>query len=127
MNSPFMNRLMLLVVVVAIIQALWPVLLGAAVLTVVALVVTKNARAERREVSRQRRARELERWLAGPPPVLYLPARFSEQWFATNVPGLHPGQIPVLLDEMKARGWSNQHIAQRLGRHLHHNPFYHPT
>jgi hypothetical protein len=125
MNNRFMGGLMLLVIVVAIVQALWPVLLGAAVLTVIVLVLTKNTRAARRKATRQRQAEELQHWLDGPPPTLYVPTRFSEQWFAANVPRLHPGQIPVLFAEMKARGWSDQHIAQRLGRYLQQNPFDH--
>ena len=123
-NNPFMNGLMLLVLVVAIVEALWPLLLGGVVLTVAVLLVTRDARAARREAARQRRAEELQRWVASPPPTLFVPTRFSEQWFAANVPRLHPGQIPALIAEMKARGWSEQHIAQRLGRYLQQNCFY---
>ena len=112
-NNPFMNGLMLLVLVVANVEALWPLLLGGVVLTVAVLLVTRDARAARREAARQRRAEELQRWVASPPPTLFVPTRFSE-----------PGLIPALIAEMKARGWSEQHIAQRLGRYLQQNCFY---
>lgn len=49
-------------------------------------------------------------WLEGPPPPLQVPTRFSETWFANHVPKLHPGQMPALTSELRARGWNDQRI-----------------
>jgi hypothetical protein len=57
-------------------------------------------------------------WLAGPPPLLVLPGRFTQNWIAENVPQLHPGQIPVLIEEMHRRGWSDADIARRVRAYL---------
>ncbi len=66
----------------------------------------------------------LREWLEGPAPTLYVPRRFSEDWFADNVPKLHPAQVPALLDELHARGWTDQRIQQRLARYLALNQFW---
>lgn len=62
-------------------------------------------------------------WLQGPPPTLYVPRRFTEHWFAANLPTLHPAQIDPLFRELLARGWTNERIEQRLHRYLLQNPF----
>lgn len=123
-NNRFLGGLMLLVIIIAIVQAIWPFLLALAFLTGIYLVATKDKRAANRAATQQRKAEETQQWLAAPPPTLYVPPRFSEEWFAANVPRLHPGQIPVLFAEMRARGWNDQRIAQRLTRYLQQNPFY---
>jgi hypothetical protein len=90
-----------------------------------------RAQAERQRNEAQKLARtqaeahaEAQRkWLQSPAPPLVVPLRFSEQWFAANIPRMHPGQIPVLVEEMHARGWTDQRIAQRIGRYLAVNPF----
>jgi hypothetical protein len=120
----FVGVLVVIGLVVIVVKAIWPFLLAAVVLVGVYMIATKDKRAANRAAMRQRRAEELQRWLDGPPPTLYVPPRFSEQWFATHVPRLHPGQVPVLRAEMRARGWSDRHITQRLGRYLAQNPFY---
>lgn len=122
--NQFVGVLVLLGLIIIVVRAIWPFLVAAAVLTVVYILATKDKRAAKRAAISQRRAEELQRWLNGPPPTLYVPPRFSEQWFAANVPRLHPGQVPVLRAEMKARGWSDQNIAHRLGRYLGQNPYY---
>lgn len=144
-RSPIFGAFMLLVVIVAIAKAIWPVLLLVAVVVPVALLATKGRRqeqaaaAQRRRVEQAAAAQQLrteqeaveaktraeaqQRWLEGPPPTLYVPRRFSEGWFADNVPKLHPGQLAPLRDEMLARGWTDERIARRLGRYLEMNPF----
>jgi len=71
----------------------------------------------------QQRLAAQRQWLEGPPPTLVVPRRFSEEWFAVNVPNLHPGQLPTLLDELRARGWTDTRITQRLTRYVSQNPF----
>jgi hypothetical protein len=67
----------------------------------------------------QRRARIAhEAWLAGPPPVLLFPGRFTQNWIAQHCPGLHPGQLPVLLEELHRRGWSDSDIERRVEPYL---------
>jgi hypothetical protein len=61
-------------------------------------------------------------WLAAPPPVLQVPARFTQNWIEANVPQLHPGQVAPLLAEMRARGWTEDRIAQRVGPYLPQHP-----
>lgn len=64
---------------------------------------------------RARRARTAhEQWLAGPPPPLQLPGRFTQTWITQHVPHLHPGQVPVLLAELRRRGWTELDIDQRV-------------
>jgi hypothetical protein len=82
------------------------------------------ARGEAEQKDAQRRAEAQQRWLERPPPPLRTPKRFTEKWFAANVPKLHPGQIPVLVAELRTRGWTSRRIEQRIGRHLAANPFY---
>jgi hypothetical protein len=82
-------------------------------------ILAARARAEA-----EAKAKAQREWLHGPPPTLYVPRRFSEDWFADNVPKLHPGQVPTLLAELRARGWTDQRIGQRIARYLAANPFY---
>jgi hypothetical protein len=114
---------MLVVIVLAIIIKFWPVLVVGGLVFLVVWLATKEKRAEQAAARARARAEAQQRWLQAPPPTLYVPARFSEQWFAKNVPRLHPGQVPTLFAELKARGWTQQKIAQRLGRYLAQNPF----
>ena len=65
------------------------------------------------EEEQRARATYLE-WLEGPPPVLQMPTRFTANWIATNVPDLHPGQVPMLMGELKRRGWSDSDIERRV-------------
>jgi hypothetical protein len=100
--------------------------LGAALLLFV-LAAATVAPLVRRERERQselaaQRAHEAtlarQVWLDGPAPPLPLPSRFTQNWIAANVPYLHPGQVPVLLAEMRARGWSEERIDQRVRPYL---------
>jgi hypothetical protein len=70
---------------------------------------------KRRAAVRQRQALLAhQRWLGSPPPPLQLPARFTQRWIEENVPYLHPRQVPALIDELHARGWKDDRIAQRV-------------
>lgn len=115
---------MLLVIIVAVVSAFWPYLLAIGGVLLVLWLLTKEKRAERAAAVQQRQAEELQRWLKAPPPPLPLPGRFTDNWFAANVPRLHPGQVPVLFEEMHARGWTSRRIEQRVGPYLQQNPFY---
>ena len=123
-NSPFMNGLMALVTAVAIISALWPFLLALGVLTVLVIALNKRRHGLRRPPIQPAQSDAIHTWPHRPAPALALPTRFSEQWFAANVPSLHPAQVPLLRAEMKSRGWTNRHIAQRLDPYLRQNPAY---
>jgi hypothetical protein len=79
-------------------------------------------RRERAAWAAKQRARQAElahqAWLAGPPPPLTMPGRFTQNWITENVPHLHPGQVPELLREMRARGWTDARIEQRVRPYL---------
>lgn len=57
-------------------------------------------------------------WLAAPPPPLMFPGRFTQSWIAHNAADLHPGQIPILMDELRRRGWTDSDIEQRVEPYL---------
>jgi hypothetical protein len=63
---------------------------------------------------REELALEHQEWLDGPPPPFHPPGRITQTWLEDNVPDMHPGQIPMLVTEMKARGWNEDRIAQRV-------------
>jgi hypothetical protein len=63
-------------------------------------------------------ARSYQQWLEGPPPPLATPSRFTQTWIADNVPRLHPGQMPVLFEEMRSRGWSERDLELRVVPYL---------
>jgi hypothetical protein len=98
------------------------------VLTMLAIPLLASAkqRAEERRQQAAAAADEHERRahaafaerLSGPPPVLEMPGRFTSKWIAPNVPGLHPGQRLVLLDELIRRGWSYADIEGRVKPYL---------
>jgi hypothetical protein len=117
-----MGAFMLVVIVVALVAKFWPIMVVGIIIFVVVWAATKEKRAEQAAARAKAQAEERQRWLQAPPPRLYVPTRFSEQWFATNVPRLHPGQVPTLFRELRARGWSEQKIHQRLARYLAQNP-----
>jgi type II secretory pathway pseudopilin PulG len=73
----------------------------------------QQAREQAAERARQARVHH-EQWLAGPPPPLQLPGRFTQTWITQHVPHLHPGQVPVLLAELRRRGWTELDIDQRV-------------
>jgi hypothetical protein len=74
--------------------------------------------AERAAEEERQLAQAHRQWLEAPPPFLTLPGRFTENWIANNVPLLHPGQVPILMDELRARGWTEARIAQRVTPYL---------
>lgn len=86
-----------------------------------------RAAAERAAAEARARAEAQRKWLEGPPPTLYVPQRFTEHWFAENLPNMHPGQIAPLFRELYARGWNNRRIEQRLHRYFKQNPFLQGT
>ena len=57
-------------------------------------------------------------WLAAPPTPLPMPGRFTQTWIVANAPHLHPGQVPMLLRELNARGWTDQRIDDRVRPYL---------
>ena len=80
----------------------------------------EQARLAQEEVAERQRQAHLarERWLAGPPPPLQFPGRFTQNWIAEHAPNLHPGQVPVLLTELRRRGWTETDIEQRFVPYL---------
>jgi hypothetical protein len=77
--------------------------------------------AEREQQAREQAAEQAhqarivhEQWLADPPPPLQLPGRFTQTWITQHVPHLHPGQVPVLIAELRRRGWTDTDIDQRV-------------
>jgi hypothetical protein len=77
--------------------------------------------AEREQQAREQAAEQAhqarivhEQWLADPPPPLQLPGRFTQTWITQHVPHLHPGQVPVLIAELRRRGWTDPDIDQRV-------------
>jgi hypothetical protein len=108
-----------------------PVLVVVLVVAVAGSNQKKQRAAEQAAAAKQARAAAVQarieaqhRWLEGPPPVLRVPGRFTENWFAANVPSLHPGQVPALLDELHERGWTDQRIEKRVRPYLLRNRFY---
>jgi hypothetical protein len=87
------------------------------VLTLLAIPLMRST-ARRAEERRQRARAAFAEWLAGPPPGLQMPGRFTAKWIAENVPTLHPGQVPVLIEEMRRRGWSTADIERRVAPYL---------
>jgi hypothetical protein len=71
--------------------------------------------AARLEAERMEAERGYREWLEGPPPPFQPPGRFTQNWLEDHVPYMHPGQVPMLLDELRARGWDDVRIAQRVG------------
>jgi hypothetical protein len=116
------------VLVVGLVIEYWyivvPVLVAVLTAVVAASNQNKQRQAEEAAAAEQARVEAQHRWLEGPPPRLQVPGRFTENWFAANVPSLHPGQIPALLEELHERGWTDQRIDKRVGPYLLRNPFY---
>lgn len=73
------------------------------------------------EEARQREAARIA-WLAAPAPPLAVPTRFTEAWFAAEIPNLHPGQIEPLRRALRARGWKDTKIDERIAPYLSANP-----
>lgn len=82
----------------------------AVVLTVGAILVARD--------NRRRAEKRHQAWLAGPPPPLEFPGRFTQTWFVKNGSYLHPGQIPILFRELRRRGWTDEDIATRAAPYL---------
>lgn len=83
--------------------------------------LSQQQEAERAKQETERAAAH-EAWLAAPAEPLILPSRFTDRWFEENVPTLHPGQVEPLLTELRARGWTEPRIEQRVGPWLKMNP-----
>lgn len=50
-----------------------------------------------------------------PQPVpLQLPSRVTKKWLAANAPRIHPAQVPMFLDELRSRGWTEARIQQKV-------------
>lgn len=86
----------------------------AALLVVLTPVIRAMARAsgERRAASARSAELAYQQWLASPPPPLVFPGRFTQNWIQQNAPLLHPGQVPPLLEELRARGWTEARITR---------------
>jgi hypothetical protein len=116
------------ILVVGLAVEYWYIVVPILVVVLIAVVAMSNQKkqreAERAAAVEQARIEAQHRWLEGPPPVLRVPGRFTENWFAAHVPSLHPGQIPSLLEELHERGWTDQRIEKRVRPYLLRNPFY---
>ena len=101
-------------------------LLVLAVIVVVALAAYGHKAAEDRarnttaDASEQERVAQTELYSArsAPPQPLEFPTRFTATWIATHLPRLHPDQVPVLIHELKRRGWTTTDIAFRVEPYL---------
>ena len=51
------------------------------------------------------------------PNTLILPSRFTERWFAENLPNMTPGQRRSVATALKDRGWSAERINHTLTRY----------
>jgi hypothetical protein len=71
--------------------------------------------------AREQQRADHARWLAAPPPPIQFPSRFTQNWIMENVPTLHPGQVPMLLAELRARGWTDGRIQRRITPYLNHH------
>ncbi|HWG09178.1 MAG TPA: hypothetical protein VN672_09245 [Solirubrobacteraceae bacterium] len=84
----------------------------------------ERAETQKREATEQRvalaaKAEQIHaEWLSGPPPALQFPGRVTATWIANHVPHLHPGQVPVLLAELRRRGWTEEDITARINPYL---------
>jgi hypothetical protein len=108
-----------LCMVIGLIVTYWVYkLLAGGVLLLIAVLVL-YARARRAAEAENAAREEYRTWYEGPPPPLTLPGRFTETWFSNHLPNLHPGQAPMLLDALRARGWSDDKISQMIDRHPH--------
>lgn len=120
--------LVAIVLVVAVVITYWyvvvPVLLVSAAVAVGVSNANKKRQAEQTAALEQEEAESQRRWLEAPPPQLLLPGRFTENWFASHVPSLHPGQVPDFLEELRERGWTDERIQKRVMPYLAVNPFY---
>jgi hypothetical protein len=101
-----------------------PVLVVALVVAAASSNQKKQREVEQAATAERARLEAQHRWLEGPPPALQVPGRFTENWFAANVPSLHPGQVPALLEELHERGWTDQRIEKRVRPYLLRNRFY---
>jgi hypothetical protein len=117
-----------LAVVLAIAVKYWYIAVPFLILIVAVVIAGAKGQAEKAAAQaaadEQARVEAQREWLQRPPPVLYLPGRFTENWFAANVPGLHPSQVPVLLEELHERGWTDERIEKRVRPYLLRNPYY---
>jgi len=123
------------ILVVGLAVEYWYIVVPVIVVVLIGAVASSNQKKQReaeqaaaakqaRAAAGQARIEAQHRWLEGPPPVLHVPGRFTENWFAAHVPNLHPGQIPPLLEELHERGWTDQRIEKRIRPYLLRNPFY---
>jgi hypothetical protein len=92
------------------------VLIAGGVLLLIAVAVLSR-RVRRAAVAEDATREEYSEWCEAPPPPLTLPGRFTDTWFVNNLPILHPGQGPMLLSALQARGWSDDKIIQLVKRH----------
>lgn len=109
----------LLVIAAAVIATTivyWYIALPVAIVSVVVVYWARRS-------GHRRRAEAVQRWLSMPAPPLMVPSRFTQNWIAANVPQLHPGQVPVLVRELRARGWTDERIDERVGPYLAANPY----
>jgi hypothetical protein len=100
-----------------------PILVVVIIMAVAGSNQKKQRQAERTAAAERIQLEAQHRWLDGPPPALQVPGRFTENWFAENVPSLHPGQVPALLEELHERGWTDQRIEKRVRPYMLKNPF----
>jgi len=95
-----------------------PISIAGAVLIGVLISRNKRRASEAHEAWLKQQQEEHEAWLKAPPPPLPLPGRFTQKWIAANVPYLHPGQVPTLIEEFRIRGWSDTEIERRVEPYL---------
>jgi hypothetical protein len=95
----------------------WYVTVPVVIVLVGAVVIAVRAQARREEEA-------VRQWLSQPPPAMDVPGRFTDKWFRDHIPTMHPGQVPALMSELHARGWTDARIAERIDPYLAANPYY---
>jgi hypothetical protein len=79
---------------------------------------TWNADFEHLATELRRKAAAVEEPSPGTAPGTGWPARFSDGWFAANLPGMNSSQFDAMRAELHKRSWTDAEIARKVSKHL---------